>query len=84
MIFRSRVLALTLICSFSAALAQSPKSPQTSEDKQGKKPVYYGMVPKTCPKGGFPVKSELIFAGLSGLTQQTVTSVYKAPCPRKR
>jgi photosystem II stability/assembly factor-like uncharacterized protein len=38
MIFRSRVFALTLICSFSAALAQSPKSPQTSEDKLGKKP----------------------------------------------
>src|SRR5258707_3165670 len=38
MIFRSRVFVLTLICFFSAALAQSPKSPQTSEDKQGKKP----------------------------------------------
>jgi photosystem II stability/assembly factor-like uncharacterized protein len=38
MIFRSRVFVVTLICFFSAALAQSPKSPQTSEDKQGKKP----------------------------------------------
>src|SRR5258707_14744434 len=38
MIFRSRVFVLTLICFFSAASAQSPKSPQTSEDKQGKKP----------------------------------------------
>jgi hypothetical protein len=39
MIFRSRVFVLMLICSFSAALAQSPKSPQTSEDKQAKKPA---------------------------------------------
>jgi hypothetical protein len=51
--------------------------------KQGKKTIYYGTVPKKCPKGGFPVKSELIFAGLGGLTQQTVTSAYKAPCPRR-
>jgi hypothetical protein len=51
--------------------------------KQGKKTIYYGTVPKKCPKGGFPVKSELIFAGLGGLTQQTVTSSYLAPCPRK-
>jgi hypothetical protein len=51
--------------------------------KQGKKTIYYGTVPKTCPKGGFPVKSELIFAALGGLAQQTVTSNYKAPCPRK-
>jgi hypothetical protein len=51
--------------------------------KQGKKPIYYGTVPKKCPKAGFPIKSELTFAGLSGLTQQTVTSIYKAPCPRR-
>ncbi|MCU1333818.1 MAG: hypothetical protein JWM08_2810 [Candidatus Angelobacter sp.] len=38
MSFRSRVFVLMLICFSSAALAQSPKNPQTSEDKQGKKP----------------------------------------------
>jgi hypothetical protein len=47
------------------------------------KPVYYGTVPKKCPKGGFPLKSELIFAGLGGLTEQRVTTSYKAPCPKK-
>ena len=52
--------------------------------KQGKKTVYYGTVPKKCPKGGFPVKSELLFAGLGGLSPQTVTSTYKAPCPAKK
>jgi hypothetical protein len=51
--------------------------------KKGGKTHYYLTVPKKCPKGGFPIKAEVIFAGLGGLTQQTVTSNYKAPCPRK-
>ncbi len=51
--------------------------------KKGKTTVYYGTVPKTCPKGGFPLKSELMFAGLGGLSPVTVTTNYKAPCPRK-
>jgi len=53
--------------------------------KSGKKVVYYGTVPKKgqCPKGGFLIKSELMFAGLGGLSPQTVTVSYKAPCPRK-
>ena len=51
--------------------------------KKGKKTVYYGTVPKKCPKGGFPVKSELMFAGLGGLAPQTVVTSYKAPCPKK-
>ena len=38
MIFRSRVFVFFLICFFSTAFAQSAKNPQTSEDKQGKKP----------------------------------------------
>lgn len=48
------------------------------------KAIYYGTMPKRCPRGGFPVKAELIFAGLGGLSQQTVTANYKAPCPKKR
>jgi hypothetical protein len=52
---------------------------------KGKTPVYYGRVPKKgmCPKGGFSVKAELTFAGLGGLSEQVVTTTYKAPCPRK-
>jgi hypothetical protein len=46
--------------------------------KKGKKTISYGTLPKKCPKGGFPVKSELTF--LSG---ETVTATYKAPCPKK-
>jgi len=45
--------------------------------KKGKKTVSYGTLPKKCPKGGFPVKSEITFA-----TGATVTTVYKAPCPK--
>jgi len=44
--------------------------------------IYYGRVPKKCPKGGFPAKAELIFAGLGGLTQTTVTKTLKVPCPK--
>ena len=45
--------------------------------KRGKRTIYYGTVPKRCPKGGFPAKLELTFA--SG---ETVTTMYKAPCPK--
>jgi hypothetical protein len=47
------------------------------------KPVYYGRLPTSCAHGYLPVKTELMFAGLGGLPQQTVTVEYKAPCPRR-
>jgi hypothetical protein len=47
------------------------------------RPVFYGRVPKRCPKHFLPIKTELTFAGLGGLTQTTVTKVYRAPCPRR-
>ena len=46
--------------------------------KKGKKTVSYITVPKKCPKGGFPLKTEMSFLG--GATAETT---YKAPCPRK-
>lgn len=49
---------------------------------KGKKPIYYGRVPKKCPKGGFPAKAEVTFAEVGGLPQQTVTALFKAPCPK--
>ena len=51
--------------------------------KKGGKTIYYGTLPTKCPKKYLPVKTELTFAGLGGLTQQTVTAEYHAPCPRK-
>jgi hypothetical protein len=48
------------------------------------KPVYYGRVPTKCPKGGFPIKTEVIFAENGEESKPvTVTQTYKAPCPKK-
>ena len=52
--------------------------------KKGGKTTYYGTLPTKCPKKYLPVKTELTFAGLGGLTEQTVTAEYHAPCPRKK
>jgi hypothetical protein len=45
---------------------------------QGKKLISYGTVPKKCPKGGFPAKTELKY--FSG---ETSTVSIKVPCPKK-
>jgi hypothetical protein len=50
--------------------------------RKGRRVIYYGTVPRRCPRGGFPLKSELLFAGLGGLSPQTVSVSYRAPCPR--
>jgi hypothetical protein len=47
------------------------------------KTIYYGKLPTKCPKHYLPVKTELTFAGLGGLTQTTVTKEYHAPCPKR-
>jgi hypothetical protein len=48
------------------------------------KTVYYGRVPTKCPKGGFPIKTEVTFAENGEISKpETVTKTYKAPCPRK-
>jgi hypothetical protein len=46
--------------------------------------VYYLRLGTRCPRGGFPFKSELTFASIGDLPQQTVTAVAFAPCPRRR
>jgi hypothetical protein len=46
--------------------------------KKGKKTNYYITVPKTCPKGGFPLKTVMSFLGGA-----TAEAEYKAPCPKK-
>jgi hypothetical protein len=52
--------------------------------RQHGRPVYYGTVPRTCPRGGFRAKAEFIFAQ-NGLlsTPETVTVPVRAPCPRR-
>jgi hypothetical protein len=51
--------------------------------KQHGRTLYYGRVPLTCPRGGYPVKAELMFAALGGLPPQTVATSLKVPCPKK-
>jgi hypothetical protein len=45
--------------------------------KKGKKTVSYINLPKKCPKGGFPVKSELQYLGGT-----SSIAAYKVPCPK--
>jgi hypothetical protein len=45
------------------------------------KTIYYGMTPKKC-KGAWKGKAELLFAGLGGLSPQTVIAPYSLPCPK--
>jgi hypothetical protein len=49
------------------------------------KATYYVTLPgrRACTRGGFRFKSELAFAAVAGLPPQTVTTTYRAPCPRR-
>ena len=51
--------------------------------KKNGKAVYYGTVPKKCPKPGFNIKTELTFAENGEVSRPvTVVKTYRAPCPR--
>jgi hypothetical protein len=59
-------------------------SAYTTGKGKHKQTIYYGRVPTKCPKGGFPIKTEVIFAENGEPSKpETVTKTYKAPCPRK-
>jgi hypothetical protein len=46
--------------------------------------VYYlTLSRRSCQRGGFPFRSELTFASVGDLPQQTVTALDFAPCPRR-
>jgi hypothetical protein len=66
------------------ASVKSIKVKAGSAIKKGGKTLYYGTLPTSCPKKYLPVKTELTFAGLGGLKEETVTAEYHAPCPRKK
>jgi hypothetical protein len=57
--------------------------------KKGKKVIYYGTVPKKCPKGGFPIKTEVKFGGSFGgkrefgIPEKVQEATFKAPCPKR-
>lgn len=58
--------------------------------RKGRGIVSYGYMPSKCPKGGFPVKTEITFGGSFGpgrefgIPAQVQTATYRAPCPRRR
>jgi hypothetical protein len=57
--------------------------------RKGGRLISYGYMPTKCPRGGFPVKTEVTFGGSFGpgrefgIPAQTHTATYRAPCPRK-
>jgi hypothetical protein len=57
---------------------------------KGRSIVSYGYMPSRCPKGGFPVETEVTFGGSFGpgrefgIPAQTQIATYRAPCPRRR
>jgi hypothetical protein len=57
--------------------------------KRGRGILSYGYMPTKCPRGGFPVKTEITFGGSFGpgrefgIPAQIQTATYRAPCPRK-
>ena len=66
------------------ASVKSIKVKAGSAYKSHGKTIYYGRVPTKCPKGGFPIKTEVIFAENGETTKPVaVQATYKAPCPRK-
>jgi len=58
--------------------------------KKKGKVIAYGTLPKKgeCPKGGFPIKTEVFFGGTFGgerefgIPVKEVTAEFKAPCPK--
>jgi hypothetical protein len=56
--------------------------------KKGKTLISYGTVPKKCPKGGFPIKTEVTFGGMFGGEREfgvpplKAEATFKAPCPK--
>jgi len=52
--------------------------------KKGKEIVPYGRIPLKCPKGGFPIKTEVKFGGPEfGIAEKSLTAEIKTPCPTK-
>jgi hypothetical protein len=55
--------------------------------RMGRRLVSYGYMPRHCPRGGFPVRTEATFGGSFpgrdfGIPAETVTATYRAPCPK--
>jgi hypothetical protein len=58
--------------------------------RRGGRLISYGYMPRRCPRGGFPVRTEVVFGGSFGPEREfglppfTESATYRAPCPRHR
>jgi hypothetical protein len=66
-----------------AAVAETTTVTVGAAMMKGKKLVSLGTIPKKCPKGGFPGKSEMWFGAGEESTWEKVTNTVKVPCPKK-
>jgi hypothetical protein len=64
------------------ASAEYTKVKSGAAIRKGHKVIYYGRVPLSCPKGGFPAKAVLYFGtGNSPSEWSSATAFAKVPCP---
>lgn len=77
--FESEVPLVESVPGAAAVSAEAIDLKVGSAFKKHGKVTSYITLPRTCPKGGFPLKAELKFE--SG---ETVETNYKAPCPKKK
>ncbi|HLI33160.1 MAG TPA: hypothetical protein VKU89_10550 [Solirubrobacteraceae bacterium] len=63
------------------ASAELIKSIAGAARRVGRKTIYYGTIPKSCPKGGFPGKAVLSFGAGAESTWESATALVKVPCP---
>ena len=54
----------------------------------GSETIPYFTLPRTCPPGGVPFKTEVTFGGSNqygefGIAPKTVTKEVRVPCPRR-
>ena len=81
----SRTRAERALASVPYAVVESIKVTAGSARTEHGRAIYDGTVPKRCPGGGFPVKTEAIFdeGGANPPVPETFTVAFKAPCPRR-
>ncbi|HLI32923.1 MAG TPA: hypothetical protein VKU89_09325 [Solirubrobacteraceae bacterium] len=63
------------------ASAEVIKSIAGAARRVGRKTIYYGTIPKSCPAGGFPAKAVLFFGVGAEPTWESASAEAKVPCP---
>jgi hypothetical protein len=66
-----------------AAIAEATSVTIGAAKKVKGKLISLGTIPRKCPKGGFPGKSEMWFGAGAESTWEKVVTTVKVPCPKK-